>query len=243
MNRRLLLAGLLLPAAALAQGFSDQQRAEIERIVAELLKRDPKILREALATLEADEAQSQAEGARAAIAANQDALERDPADPVLGNPAGRLTIVEFSDYRCPYCRRVHPDVRRLLAEDASLRLVAKELPILGPGSVVMARAALAAQRQGRWQAANQRLITFQGEPTEAAVVGTLLALGGIDEARLRRDMADPAIAAQLQANLRLARRIGINGTPAFVIGGQLFAGAMELGDLRQVVAAAKALPR
>lgn len=242
MKRRLLLAGLLLPGLAHAQGFSESQRAEIERIIAELLKRDPKILRDALAALEADDARAQAAAAQGAIAMNRDMLERNPADPVLGNPQGSLTIVEFSDYRCPYCRRSHPDVRRLLAEDASLRLVAKELPILGPGSVVMARAALAAQRQGKWQAANDRLIAFQGEPTEAAVVGTLVAIG-LDEAKLRRDMADPSVAAQLQANLQLARMIGVSGTPAFVIGGQLQAGAMDLAELRQAVAAARVAQR
>lgn len=242
MKRRLLLAGLLLPGLAHAQGFSESQRAEIERIIAELLKRDPKILRDALAALEADDARAQAAAAQGAIAMNRDMLERNPADPVLGNPQGSLTIVEFSDYRCPYCRRSHPDVRRLLAEDASLRLVAKELPILGPGSVVMARAALAAQRQGKWQAANDRLIAFQGEPTEAAVVGTLVAIG-LDEAKLRRDMADPSVAAQLQANLQLARLIGVSGTPAFVIGGQLQAGAMDLAELRQAVAAARVAQR
>lgn len=242
MKRRLLLAGLLLPGLAHAQGFSESQRAEIERIIAELLKRDPKILRDALAALEADDARAQAAAAQGAIAMNRDMLERNPADPVLGNPQGSLTIVEFSDYRCPYCRRSHPDVRRLLAEDSSLRLVAKELPILGPGSVVMARAALAAQRQGKWQAANDRLIAFQGEPTEAAVVGTLVAIG-LDEAKLRRDMADPSVAAQLQANLQLARMIGVSGTPAFVIGGQLQAGAMDLAELRQAVAAARVAQR
>lgn len=242
IGRRLLLAGLLLPGFARAQGFNDAQRAEIERIIAELLKRDPKILRDALAALEADDARAQAAAAQGAIAMNRDMLERNPADPVLGNPQGSLTIVEFSDYRCPYCRRSHPDVRRLLAEDSSLRLVAKELPILGPGSVVMARAALAAQRQGKWQAANDRLIAFQGEPTEAAVVGTLVAIG-LDEAKLRRDMADPSVAAQLQANLQLARMIGVSGTPAFVIGGQLQAGAMDLAELRQAVAAARVAQR
>lgn len=239
MNRRLLLAGLLLPAAAVAQGFSGQQRAEIERIIGELLRRDPKILRDALAALEAEESASRAANATGVIAANLDLLIRDPADPVVGNPNGTLSIVEFSDYRCPYCRRAHPELRRLLAEDPTLRLVAKELPILGAGSVVMARAALAAHRQGRWQAANARLIAFQGEPTEAAIIGTLLALGGLDEGQLRRDMADPAIARQLQGNIRLARAIGITGTPAFVIGTRLHAGAMDHAALRQAVGEAR----
>ncbi|MCC7282128.1 MAG: thioredoxin domain-containing protein [Acetobacteraceae bacterium] len=244
MKRLLAFLSLLLALAAAAPGasaqpFSPDQRAELEKIIREVLTRDPSILREALAKLEAAESHAQATAARAALAANADLLVANPADPTLGNPEGDVTIVEFSDYRCPYCRRAHPEVRRLLAEDRRLRLVAKELPILGPGSVVMARVALAAHRQGRWEAVNARLITFQGEPTEAAVVGTALSVGGIDEARLRRDMGDPAIAAQLQANLQLARAIGVSGTPAFVIGGRLIPGAIDLAELRRLVAEAR----
>lgn len=240
--KRLLLGLALLCAAlpAAAQPFAPAQRAEIERIIREALVRDPAILRDALAALEADEARRQADGARAALAQHAQALTANPDDPVIGNPRGDVTIVEFSDYRCPFCRRVHPELRRLLAEDSGVRLVAKELPILGPPSVIFARAALAAHRQGRWAAVNDRLIAFSGEPTEAAIIGTALAAGGLDEARLRRDMADPAIATQLRLNLELARAIGVNGTPAFVIGGRLYPGAMELADLRRAVAEARA---
>lgn len=243
--RRFLLAlalALLLPLAAAAQPFSPDQRAEIEKILREVLTRDPSILRDALAALEAADARAQADAARAALAAHADALARSPDDPVIGNPRGDVTIVEFSDYRCPYCRRAHPELRRLLAEDRNVRLVSKELPILGPGSLVMARVALAAHRQGRWDAVNQRLIAFSGEPTEAAVIAAAVASGGLDEARLKRDMADPAIGAQLQANLQIARAIGVNGTPAFVIGGRLIPGAIELADLRRAVAEARSAP-
>lgn len=233
---------VLLPFAAPAQPLSAQQRAEVERIVRELLTRDPSVLREALAALEAAQAEAQAQATRSALAAHADALARNPADPSLGNPRGDVTIVEFSDYRCPYCRRAHPELRRLLAEDSRVRLVAKELPILGPASLLMARVALAAHRQGRWEAVNARLIAFQGEPSEAAVIAAAVAAGGLDEARLRRDLADPALAAQLQANLQLARAIGVSGTPAFVIGGRLIPGAIELAELRRAVAEARAAP-
>ena len=243
MRRFLAVLALLLPIAAAAQPFSAAQRAELEKIIREVLTRDPSILREALAALEAADARAQADAARTALSAHADALARNPADPSLGNPQGDVTIVEFSDYRCPYCRRAHPELRRLLTEDPNVRLVAKELPILGPGSLVMARVALAAHRQGRWEAVNSRLIAFQGEPTEAAVVGTALAAGGIDEARLRRDMSDPAISAQIQANLQIARAIGVSGTPAFVIGGKLIPGAIELADLRRLVSDARSSAR
>jgi protein-disulfide isomerase len=242
MKPILLAMALLLPVGASAQPFSPAQRAEIEKIIADVLKRDPSILREALAALEAAEARAQADAARSAMSAHAEALARNPADPVAGNPQGALTIVEFSDYRCGFCRRAHPELRRLLAEDRDVRLVTKELPILGPASLVMARVALAAHRQGKWEAVNARLINLQGEPSEANAIAAAVAAGA-DEARLRRDMNDPAIAAQLQNNLQLARAIGVSGTPAFVIGGRLIPGAMDLAEFRRVVAEARALPR
>jgi protein-disulfide isomerase len=242
MKPILLTIALLLPLGAWAQPFSAAQRAEIERIIADVLKRDPSILRDALAALEAADARAQAEASRNAMAAHADALARNPDDPVAGNPRGTLTIVEFSDYRCGFCRRAHPELRRLLAEDRDVRLVTKELPILGPASVVMARVALAAHRQGKWEAVNARLITLQGEPSEANAIAAAVAAGA-DESRLRRDMNDPAIAAQLQNNLQLARAVGVTGTPAFVIGGKLIPGAMDLAEFRRVVAEARANPR
>jgi protein-disulfide isomerase len=236
--KRLVLAILLLAAPALAQPLTPTQREEVVRILRDALVRDPSILRDALAAMEAADARAQAEAARGALAAHEAALTRNPADPVIGNPQGDVTIVEFSDYRCPYCRRAHPELRRLLSEDRNVRLVAKELPILGPGSLVLARVALAAHRQGKWDQVNTRLIAFQGEPSEAAVIAAAVAAGA-DEARLRADLADPRITTDLQANLQLARAIGVSGTPAFVIGGRLYAGALDLAELRRAVAEAR----
>jgi protein-disulfide isomerase len=235
---RIILAILLLATPVVAQPFSPAQREEVVRILREALVRDPSILRDALSALDAADQRAQADAARGSITAHEAALTRNAADPVIGNPRGDVTIVEFSDYRCPYCRRAHPELRRLLAEDSGVRLIAKELPILGPGSLVLARVALAAHRQGKWDQVNSRLIAFQGDPNEPAVIAAAVAAGA-DEARLRADLSDPAITADLQANLQLARAVGVSGTPAFVIGGRLYAGALDLAELRRAVSEAR----
>jgi protein-disulfide isomerase len=128
--------------------FTPEQRREIVGILREALRRDPSILREALVALEEDEARARGDRTRAAIARHAEALFRDPADPVKGNPRGDVTIVEFFDVRCSFCRQLHPAIEELLRRDGRVRLVLKDLPILGPNSVLAARALLAAQRQG-----------------------------------------------------------------------------------------------
>jgi protein-disulfide isomerase len=244
---RILLALLLLllacPAPGRAQGsFTPAQRAEIVEILRRALVEDPSILREALAGFEAAEQRARTEQQRAAIARQSDALFRDPADPVRGNPNGDVTIVEFFDARCSYCKQMHPAVDALLRRDPNVRVVMKDLPILGPNSVVAARALLAAQRQGRYVAFQDALMALRAEPTEA-VLREQAQRVGLDWTRLRRDMDDPAIMRRIEANLRLAQEIGVDGTPAMVIvanGTPAFVpGAVDLPQLERLVAEAR----
>ena len=136
------------PAAARADSFTPQQRAEIVRILRQALHDDPSILRDAIGALQQDEGERRESAARAALASRSRQLRDDPADPVAGNPHGDVTVVEFYDPRCPYCRAMRPVVARLLAADPGVRLVYKDIPVLGPDSRLDARALLAAQRQG-----------------------------------------------------------------------------------------------
>ncbi|WP_270937689.1 DsbA family protein [Falsiroseomonas oryzae] len=240
--RLLLVALVLLPPAALpvaAQEFSAAQRAEIVEILRRALREDPSILREALTGLEAAERRERSEMQRAAVARLSDQLLRDPADPVRGNPRGDVTIVEFFDARCGFCKQLHPAMEALLRRDANVRVVMKDLPILGPNSVLAARALLAAQRQGRYAQLHDALLTLRGEPTEA-VLRQQAERVGLDWSRLRRDMEDSAIARRIEANLQLAQALGIEGTPALVIGGQLVPGAVDLPALERMVAEARA---
>ncbi|HWX50285.1 MAG TPA: DsbA family protein [Roseomonas sp.] len=231
-----LLLGAAAPAAA--QALSPEQRKEVVDILREALRSDPSILREAILALQQAEQDDRAGAQRAAIAAQADALLRDPADPVKGNPRGDVTIVEFFDARCGYCKTLHPTMEALLREDPQVRLVLKDLPILGPNSLLASRALLAAQRQGKYASLQDALMRLKGEPTEAALQAEA-ERAGLDWARLKRDMQDPALQARLQGHLELARAIGIEGTPALVIGGKLVPGAVDLPTLRQLVAQAR----
>lgn len=231
----LLLAG---PAPALAQSLTPQQRTEIVSILRETLRADPSILRDAVAAMQADDARREAAAQQDMIVLLGDTLVT-PADPVLGNALATATIVEFFDTRCPYCRRMLPTHAALLAADPNLRIVFKDLPILGPASQLESRALLAAQRQGGYFKLQDAIMRDGPPPTRDTLRAQAERLG-LDGGRLLRDMDDPAIKAQLDANVALARKIGIQGTPALIVGKTLFAGLIELGDLQQAVANARA---
>lgn len=243
MNR--VLAGLLLaivivapPARAQNQTFTPEQRAEIVSILRDALKSDPSILRDAIEALQIDDARKEDAATRAVIASMRSELVDKPGDPVGGNPKGDVTIVEFYDLRCPFCRGMQPVEAELLRRDHNIRVVFKDIPILGPGSVVAARAVLAAQRQGGFQKLHDALMA--GTPDiDMEVVHAAALRAGLDWNRLRHEMDDPAIQARLDANIKMAHALQIQGTPAYVIGDQLLSGAVELADLQAAVAAAR----
>lgn len=212
--------------AARADAFTPAQRAEIVQIMRQALQQDPSILRDAIGALQAEDAKREA----AAV---------QPGDPVAGNPKGAVTIVEFFDVRCPYCRQMNPVVAALLQRDHDVRVVYKDLAILGPASVLASRALLAAQRQGGYLKLRAALMAEPPDITEATIQAAATKLG-LDWPRLRRDMADPAIMQRLRANVAAAQALGIDGTPAFLVGHTLIPGAVDLADLEKAVAAAKA---
>lgn len=236
MNRRGLLAlGALLPGAALAQTLSPEQRAEVLQILRDALRQDPSILRDAMTGLEQAEQAQRAEAQTRAIAAQADALFRDPADPVKGNPQGAVSIVEFFDARCGYCKQLHPAMVQLLQRERDVRVVLKDLPILGPSSVVASRALLAAHRQNQYVPLYDALMRLREEPTEPVLRREAERLR-IDWARLRREMDDPLIQARIQRNVDLARALDIQGTPALIIGNSLVPGAVDLPTLQRLTA-------
>ena len=242
MIRLLRAAALILPAvllggAADATGFTPAQRDEIIAIVREALKTDPSILRDAVVAYQTDEATHNQEAARAAIAGARNELVT-PADPVAGNPQGDVTIVEFFDTRCPYCRKMESTMDSFLGQDKKVRLVYKDLPILGPASLLGSKALLAAQRQDAYVKMREAVMKLPPDTTlpqlEAAARGL-----GLDWPRMARDMEDPAIQARLDANIKLAHGLGIQGTPALVVGDNLVPGAVELAELKTAVAGAR----
>lgn len=228
-----------LPAAAAE--FTPAQRAEIVAIVRDALKRDPSILRDAVASLQADDGVRQQENMRSAIATHRDELVR-PDDPVGGNPRGDVTIVEFFDTRCPYCRRMEPAMEKLLTQDRGVRLVYKDLPILGPASVLGSKALLAAQNQGAYEKLREAVMQLPPDTTPAMIKAAAQKLG-LDWSRLEHDMDAPAVQARIEANLKLAHALEIQGTPALLVGDTLVPGALELAELQKVVTAARGQPK
>jgi protein-disulfide isomerase len=240
MWRILAVAALLLaPCGARAQtGFTPEQRAQIIEIIRDAMKRDTTILKDAVAALQAEESQASASAARDAIAKLGPDLAHSSADEVAGNPKGDVTVVEFYDVRCPYCRRMLPTVAQLLAADKGVRWVYKDLPVLGPGSVLGAKALLAARRQGKYVPLHDALMA--GPPNiDMNLIAATAAKVGLDAERLRQDMAAPEIQDQIEANLAMAHRLQIEGTPAYVVGGQVLPGAVDLATLKDAVALAR----
>ena len=242
--RRLLPAAILLLllclpgfAAAAADSFTPAQRAEIVAIMRDALKRDPSILRDAVATLQADDNARQQAQTQAALAAQRDALVT-PADPVAGNPHGDVTIVEFFDTRCPYCRKLEPVMDQFLTQDHGVKLVYKDLPILGPASTLGSKALLAAQKQGGYEKLRAAVMALPPDTTLPMIQAAAEKLG-LDWQRLSQDMDDPAIQQRIASNVKLAQALAIEGTPALVIGDQMQPGAMDLDELRKAVADAR----
>ena len=222
---------------ARSASFTPEQRAEIVRVVREALTSDPGILRDAVAALRADESRKQDEEARGAIDKARPALFNAPDDPVAGNTRGEVTLIEFYDLHCPYCRTMLPVTQALVATEPKLRIVYKDIPILGLGSMLGARAVLAAQKQEGYLQLQNAIMTDPSQITEESLHAAADKVG-LNWARLRRDMDDPAIQARIDANLALSRALGIQGTPAYVVGGTLFSGAMSLDQLKAAIFAA-----
>jgi len=162
----------------------------------------------------------------------------DPATPVGGNPHGDVTIVEFFDYRCPYCKQVQPLLQALLDQDHKLRFIYKEMPVLGSPSVVAARAALAAWRQGKYEAFHIAMMGTKGQITEDTV-DKIAASVGLDIDWLKQDMANREIVQALRTNVALAHALNIHGTPGFIVGNHILAGALDLDILKNMIATAR----
>ena len=214
------------------------RRQEIETVVREYLRAHPEVVLEALQEMERREQERQRAQRVEAIRAHLAQLTQDPGSPVGGNPQGRVTIVEFFDYQCGYCKRQVGELKKLLQTDADVRLVYKDLPILGPPSVFAARAALAARKQGKHEALHDALMATN-EPLTEAVVLKVAAQSGLDVARLEKDMADPSVSEALDRNFQLQRALNIEGTPAVIVGTEFIPGAASFETLKALAARAR----
>jgi len=221
------LGGVLLGAVAVGgyYGLRGPDKAATEAIVRDYVLDHGEILPEAMTRM-------QRRQASAAAAQHGTALERPYRSAWAGAANGDVVLVEFFDYACPYCRATNGDVDRLLAEDPRLKVVWRELPVLGPGSEAAAQVSLAAARQGRFRQFHQRMFAL-GRPTEAVVAQAMADVG------VRREGESAEGRAELARNFELARAVGATGTPTFVIGDQVLQGAVGYAALRQAIAAAR----
>ena len=225
-----------LPAPILVAQNLDQKR--IEKIIREYLINNPEVLEEAIRALQAKREARRAQAALASIQKNKKKIYEDPEDPVGGNPNGDVTIVEFFDYRCGFCKRVAPVVEEKLAKDKKIRIVYKEFPVLGPNSLLAARAALASRAQGKYLDFHKALMKAKISYDEASIMKIATSVD-IDTARLKKDMQSPGIMAYIAKTRALARSLGIRGTPAFVVGEQLFPGALTASQLNRMIQTAR----
>lgn len=217
--------------------FTPQQEQQIGALVRQYILDHPEIIPEAVAELQRREVVKMLDTYR-------DALEQPFPGAEAGNPKGDVVLVEFFDYRCPYCRKSHQDVKRLIENDPNLRVIYRDLPILDqegtePLSRRAALAALAAARQGKYNALHDALFTLPGRLTRESLVAAVRK-SGVNESRLASDMADPALEQELNKNLQLGANLGLTGTPTYVIGDQIISGAISYDDLKDAVAKARA---
>ena len=227
---------LMLPIAAIADGMDEDR---IKELVLEAIRENPGIVFEAAQLFEQQQQALQAQAAAQVFDTEKATLENDPNAPVLGNPDGDITVVEFFDYNCPYCRRVKPEMEALLAADPNVRVVYREWPILGDGSVFAARAALASRNQGKYEEFHWAMMQLKERAEEASILRTAEDIG-LDVAQLRRDMNGPEIEEHIQTTMRRAQSLGFSGTPSFVIGDSLAPGLIQADQMIELVDQARA---
>lgn len=212
-------------------------RPEVQAMIRDYVMTNPEVIQDALEELRRREMARREEAASRQVTQHAEALFHDAGSPVGGNPDGVINVVEFFDYNCSYCRQTHEATEKLRANE-SVRFVFKEFPILSPGSEVAARAALAAERQGKYVAFHNALMETKGQVDEAAVMALAKKMD-LDMSQLKFDMRSPEIERIIERNMKLAETIGVSGTPTFIVGEKLVAGAAQYEYLAQLVEDAK----
>jgi len=230
-----LLLGLAPGGAA---EFSGTQRGEIEKIVRDYLVSHPEVLQEAMAELEKRQSAAEAEKHQTAVKDNAKALFSSPRQVVLGNAQGNVTMVEFFDYNCGYCKRAMDDMLTLLKTDPNLKVVLKEFPVLGPGSVEAAKVAVAVRMQDKsgkkYLEFHQKLLGGRGQADQAHALAVAKDIG-LDMGRLEKDLASDEVKTTINENFKLAEALGLNGTPSYIVGHDVVIGAVGLDALKEKI--------
>jgi protein-disulfide isomerase len=234
-----LAAGTLHPVQA--ADITPEQKTAIEAIVRDYIINHPEVLQEAMVELEKRQQQAQQSAQRDALATEKATLFESPHATVIGNPKGDVTLVEFFDYNCPYCKRALGDVTELAKADPNLRIIVRDFPMLGQESVEASKVALAVKQQlagDEFFEFHTKLMGTKGRVGKERAVAVAKELG-VDMARLTKDEASPEIQAAIDESVRLGDKLGLTGTPSFIIGDEVVSGAVGVDPLKQAVAAVR----
>ncbi|GLO79912.1 DsbA family protein [Sulfitobacter aestuarii] len=231
---KIILATVFAAFSFTTVAAQELNEADIKRLALEAILEKPEILIEALSILQERENAALVEAQSTALTELRDDFEQNA--PIFGNLDGSVTLVEFFDYNCGYCRRAAPEVKAVLETSKDVRIVYREFPILGPGSEIAARASLAARNQGKYQQFHEAMMALNGQAFEASVMEVAGDVG-LDLEVLKTDMQSDLVNDHIAASLRLAEALRITGTPTFVLGDEIIPGVIERGTLLEKIAA------
>ena len=232
------LLAFAAPQAVRAAEFTAPQTNEIQSIVREYLIAHPEVLQEAMSELEKRQGMAEAEKHKAAVKEYSQAIFSSPRQVNLGNPDGNVTFVEFFDYNCGYCKRAMSDMLTLIKDDPKLKVVLKEFPVLGPGSVEAAQVAVAVRMQDKtgkkYLEFHQKLMGGRGQADKAHALAAAKDVG-MNMAQIEKDLTSPEVQATLEESFQIAEALGMNGTPSYVIGSDVVVGAVGLPALQEKI--------
>ena len=230
-----LLATALISAPLAAKTYSDEDKAAIKDVVKEYLLENPEIIRDAIEELERRTAEDELKRQQELIAKNQELLVNPEYSHVAGNENGNVTVVEFFDYNCPYCRQSLNDIVKLMDEDKNVKVVLKEFPILGEASKEASLAALASRKQGKYMAFHTALLSAKGRITTASIESIAKKVG-LDVDKLKADMKSEEVQDHLQKNIDVGIALGINGTPTFIFNDRVVPQVLPYEAMKAVIA-------
>ncbi|GGF83032.1 outer membrane protein [Azorhizobium oxalatiphilum] len=229
-----LTATTVLPAAA----FTDQEKAELGPLIRDYLVKNPEVLQEAIAVLEKRQSDAEAQARKQSLASIKSTVFDSPRGVVIGNPKGNVTLVEFFDYNCGYCKHALQDINALIKANPNLKVVLREFPVLGPGSVEAAQVAVTVRMVApdKYRAFHDILLAGRGQADRARALAAAKE-AGIDTALLQKQASSPELNATLDESMKIAQALGLNGTPSFVIGDDVIVGAVGQEKLQEAITA------
>ncbi len=242
ITKRFFLALSLLAVCFTTSVYSEESghpkqemnKEEIRKIIKEYLMEQPEIIREAIQELEKRTAEAEKQRQKKLLSENQDLLVNEKYSFNAGNKDGDVTVVEFFDYNCPYCRQALKDIVKLMDEDKNVRVVLKEYPILGEASQKAALAALASRKQGKYMEFHQALLTAKGRINDKAI-DTIAEKVGLDVKQLKKDMESADVKDALQKNIEVGIKLGINGTPTFIFNDQVIPQVLPYDAMKELL--------